>query len=164
MTVAHHTRIALLALATALTSFSAIAAKVGEALPSLTLKDQFGTAHTLDNKVRRIYAYADRSSGDVLKAATAGMEQAQLDAQQAIVITNISDAPGFVKRLILSGLKDRRYAVWVDPSGSSKSLVPSRPDQVTVMDIEQSKVTAIRYVGKKAELQAELKQALKTAQ
>lgn len=156
MKLAHYRCAALVALATAFAPFSALAAKVGDALPALSLKDQFGKQHVLDASVRRIYLNADRKSGDLVKAGMKDVAQETLDAHNAIVITNISEAPGFVKRIILSGLKERRYAVWVDQAGSSKSL-PSRADQVTVLDVEAMQIKAIRFVGKETDLQAELK-------
>lgn len=147
---------AVLAIAT-LFSAAVAAAQIGDALPALTLKDQHDTPHTLDASIKRIYANADRK-GDKLMAGLKELDQARLDAQKAIVVADISEAPGFVKRIIRSSLKDRRYTVWMDVAGSTKSMLPRRPDQVTVIDLEQGRIKAIRYVSDAEALQRELAQ------
>lgn len=157
MKPAHSIRRALLALAlaAALPAPSALAAiAVGAELPALTLKDQAGTERTLDATVRRIYANADRKGDGLMKAAK--IEQAQLDAQKAVVIADISEAPGFVKSIIKSSLKDRRYSTWLDTAGSTKQLLPYKPDQIAVIELEARRVKAVRYLADAEALRREL--------
>lgn len=134
----------------------ASAAKVDDVLPALTLKDQLGNPHTLDANIKRIYANADRK-GDALMKSVA-LDQARLDQQKAIVIADISAAPGFVKRIITGSLKDRRYTTWVDVKGSTQKSLPYRADQVTVIELDGLRIKAIRNVADKAALQKELAQ------
>lgn len=143
---------AALLLAPTLTS----AANVDEVIPALTLKDQLGNPHTLDATVRRIYANADRKGDALMKSAE--LDQAKLDKQKAIVIADISEAPGFVKRIITGSLKDRRYTTWLDVKGSTRKSLPYRADQVTVIELDGLRIKAIRSVADKAALQKELAQ------
>ena len=140
---------------------AAIAAKLGETLPAIELKDQLGKAHTLDATVRRIYANADRKGDALMKAAMEKLDQTRLDAQQAVVIADISAAPGFVKAIIKSSLKDRRYNTWIDLTGSTQRKLPYKPDQVTVIELEQLRITAIRYISDAESLKREFAQPLK---
>ena len=144
-----------LAFAGSLAAQTALAAvAVGEELPALTLKDQAGTERTLDASVRRIYANADRKGDGLMKAAK--IEQAQLDAQKAIVVADISEAPGFVKSIIKSSLKDRRYSTWLDTAGSTKKLLPYKADQIVVIELEARRVKAVRHLADAEALRREL--------
>lgn len=122
-----------------------IAAETGETLTPFSLEDQAGKTHTLDTSIRRIYATGDRKSAALFKDAMAQRDQQTLDAQQAIVIAEISEAPGFVRRMIRSGLSDRPYSTWVDTRGSTRRLLPYRPDRVAVIDLANLQITAIRH-------------------
>ena len=132
------------------------AAKVGDVLPALTLKDQLGNPHTLDASIKRIYANADRKGDALMKSVE--LVQATLDKQKAIVIADISEAPGFVKRIITGSLKDRRYTTWIDRQGSSRKALAFSADKVTVIELDGLRITAIRSVADKAALQKELLQ------
>ena len=128
----------------------------GDVLPALTLKDQADRTHTLDAAIRRVYANSDRKGDALMKEAMAGRGQAQLDAQQAVVIAEISAAPFFVKSIIRSSLKDRGYTTWLDTKGDTQALLPYRANQVTVIELEQRRITAIRHIGDAAALRREL--------
>lgn len=144
----------LLACSTAIAPGVAAAAAVGDTLPALSLKDQYDKAHILDTTVQRIYANADRKGDELMKAIK--LEQSQLDAQQAIVVAEISAAPFFVKSIIRSSLKDRRYLTWLDTKGDTQKSLPYRPNQVTVIELEQMRIKAIRYVNDLESLKKEL--------
>lgn len=134
----------------------ATAAAIGDELPAVTLKDQADTAHTLDSSVQRIYANADRKGDGMMKAAMAKLDQSVLDAQHAVVIADISGAPGFVKSIIRSSLKDRRYTTWLDVSGNTRSLLPYRANQIAVIELDQRRIVAVRYVADAEALRREL--------
>lgn len=147
---------ACIAAALLLASPFASAAKIDDLLPALTLKDQLGNPHTLDASIKRIYANADRKGDALMKSVE--LDQAKLDKQKAIVIADISEAPGFVKRIIAGSLKDRRYTTWMDTKGNTKKSLPYRADQVTVIELDGLRIKAIRNVSDKAALQKELAQ------
>lgn len=147
---------ALIVLAAGLTALPVFSASVGDELPSITLKDQSGTQHTLDDSVQRIYANADRKGDALMKEAMADLGQAQLDAQKAVVIADISAAPFFVKSIIRSSLKDRRYITWLDTSGSTRRMLPYRDNHVTVIELEQRRIKAIRYIADGGTLKREM--------
>ena len=132
------------------------ALKVGDTVAVFTLKDQKGTDRTLDAGTRRIYANAGRKSDGVMKEAK--IEQARLNAQKAIVVADISAAPGFVKSIIKSSLKDRRYDTWIDTKGSTQKTLAYKEDQIAIIELDQLKVKAIRYVASVEALQKELAQ------
>lgn len=143
-------------------SLGSQASEVGSTLPAISLDDQHGQPQQLQEDTRRIYASADRKADKLLAKAMKNRSQADLDAQRAIVIGEISAAPGFVKRIIRSGLKDRSYQTWVDDRGKTKKLLPYRPDRLAVIDLQARKIIAVQQISDLAELEALLTQTLDT--
>lgn len=125
-------------------------------LPPLSFKDSKGQSQTLNPELRRLYLSADRQGGGLIKDAMKGLDQSTLDAQNAVAIADISDAPGFVRRLIRGSLEDRSYRTWMDESGSSRPVLPYRDKRVTVVELEALKITAIRHLADVDALRAEL--------
>lgn len=140
----------------ALAATSVHAATVGDELPAFTLKDQHDKAHTLDETVQRIYASGDRKGGDLVKTAMAKLDQSHLDAQHAVLISEISDAPFFVKSIIRSSFKDRRYLSWLDVKGDTKTILPYRPEKIAVIELENRRIKAIRHVSDADALKQEI--------
>lgn len=146
-----------------LLSYAVQAKDVGTELPAFTLDDAQGTEHTLDNTVLRIYATGGRKADKLLDAAFNDDAQNKLNQQNAIVIAEISSAPGFVKRIIRSSLKDRSYQSWMDTKGQTKRLLPYREKQVAIIDLHARTITGIRHVSEISELQAALTEAAQPA-
>jgi hypothetical protein len=143
-------------LAALLATGVATAAGVGDTLPEFALNDGAGKEHVLDDSVRRIYASADRAGDRLLKDALKEPGQAALDAQAAVVIADISGAPGFVKGMIRSSVRDRKYATWLDESGKTRNLLPYREDAIAVIDLAGRRITAVRYASSVEALRQEL--------
>jgi len=155
----HKLRMALVACALVLPALPGAATEVDQELPPITLKDAQGNEHTLSTQVKRIYASGGRKSDKLLEAAFETHDQSHLDAQQAVVIADISSAPGFVKRIIRSSLKDRSYVTWTDTKGHTKRLLPYRENQVAVIDLDDLRITRIRHLDDHDALQALLAEA-----
>lgn len=136
------------------------ATDVGESLPAYSLSDDSGQEHTLDDSVRRIYATIDRKGDKLLDAALQEGAAEQLGAQQAIVIADISDAPGFVKRIIRGSLEDRPYRTWMDTRGSTRKTLPTRKGGVSLVELERMQIRAIRSLNSVEEIQSALQEAL----
>ncbi len=145
MSLHHHPRLlaAVLLFASALPWAHAL--EVGEALPAFALEDATGSEVVLLETHNRIYATADRKGGKLIEQAMEGLDQTALDAHNAVLITEISKAPGFVRGMIKSGLEDRSYINWVDDSGRTRKLWPYRKNHVTVIDLHAFEVQAIRF-------------------
>lgn len=135
-----------------------LAASVASAAEPLafTLKDANGTSHTLDDSVKRLYLSADRAGDKLMKAVMKDLGQATLDQQHAIVVADISAAPGFVKGFIRSSLRDRKYLTWLDEAGSTKKLLPYREDRIGIVQLDRRQITQVRYVSEPEDLRREL--------
>jgi hypothetical protein len=130
--------------------------EVGNILPPFGLADQFGKSHNLDEGVKVIYLDVDRKGDQLLNATLTEQGQAHLDEKHAIVISDISAAPSFVISLVISDLKGRHYNLWVDQQGSVTASLPRHSNQVTVIELDQRRITAIRYCDSVEQLRHEL--------
>lgn len=134
------------------------AAEIGDTLQPLALRDAADTPKQLAADIRRIYATADRRGDRLLNEALKDVESAALlDAQGAVVIADISAAPGFIRRIIRSNLRERGYSTWIDQTGETRTLLPYRSDQVSVIDLDGLRITAIRGVSEVEILRALLR-------
>lgn len=127
---------------------------VGQTLPSLALTDAAEAPQTLSPAVRRLYLSADRRGDKLLVEALQGLDQSALDAQQAVVIADISAAPGLIRRVIRRDLRERRYSTWIDQTGDTRRLLPYRAEQVVAVDLEDLRITTIRELNDAPALRA----------
>jgi hypothetical protein len=146
-TVGHSIATLLIGACGALGATTSFGAELGAPLPALAVKDSSGAALMLGKDIRRIYANGDRKGDKMIKAAMTGRDQAALDAQRAIVVADISAAPGFIRRIIRKDLKERSYATWMDETGQTRDVLPYREDHITVLDLDAGRVTDIRYIA-----------------
>ena len=151
----HRLKAGLLA---AVIGFSAQAADVGNTLPAIQLKDQFGKEQVLAASAKRLYFTHDMAGGKLLKAALGDHGQAILDAQQAVAITDVSAMPAMVRSIMaLPAMKKRSYRIGVDDTGKLVADIPRQPDQVTVIDLEALKIVSVRYAADEKSLKAMVK-------
>ncbi len=139
----------------ALGSLSVQAADIGQTLPPLQLKDQFGNAHVVTLTTRRLYFTHDMAGGKLLKAVLGDKGQAVLDAQQAMAIADVSGMPSMVRNMMaMPAMKKRSYKIGVDEAGNVSASLPRQPDQVTVIDLDQFVVRAVRFAADEKSLKA----------
>lgn len=115
-------------------------------IPALTLNDQHGKPHTLDDSVQRILFIRDMGGARLLRKVFT-QHPAVIDGTHTVAIGNFSEMNGFIRRaMTVPALRKRPYAIWVDTTGASKDL-PALEEQVTVMEINQRTITRIRYAA-----------------
>ena len=131
------------------------AAEIGQLLPAMQLNDQFGRPHVLAPATKRIYFTHDMAGGKLLKAALGDKGQALLDAQQAVAITDVSGMPSMIRNMMaMPAMKKRSYRIGIDESGKQAAGLPRQPDQVTVIDLDQLKITAVKFAADEKSLKA----------
>ena len=133
-----------------------MAATTGDPLPVFTLKTASGEKTGLPADTRRLYLSVDRKGGRLISEAMKGHQQDTLDRQRAVMVADISAAPGFVRGMIRGSFKDRPYQTLLDESGQTSQHLPLREDHITVVDLDQGVITQIRYLADVADLSAML--------
>jgi NADPH-dependent ferric siderophore reductase len=129
---------------------------VGSTVASVTLEDQFATAHTLDDRVSVVLFARDMEGGGLIKAVLAQHPDA-LAANRAIYVADISGMPALIARLsAIPKMKERPYPTLLDRDGTATAAFPSEPEKATLMRLSSREVTEIRFVASENELRAAL--------
>jgi len=121
---------------------------VGSQLPVLELEDQHGTAHTVDETVRRVLVTRDMDAGRIAKAALEEAGAPLLEELASVYVSDVSRMPGVIRSLFaMPSLRRRPYPILLDLDGLATADVPSEDGKVTVIDLESLRIARIRYLG-----------------
>lgn len=120
-------------------------------LPALTLHDQHGKTHTLNNQVQRILFSPDMGGLRLMKKVLSS-NPSVIDGTHTVAIGNLSHVNGFIRStMTLPALRKRPYTVWVDQTDSSHSF-PALEEQLTVLEVNNLTITRIRYAANEQSL------------
>jgi hypothetical protein len=129
---------------------------LGMALPPLTLTDQHDVAATIGPATRVVLFTRDMDAGDVAKEALAD-QAALLGTAGAVYVADISRMPSLIVRLFaLPAMRDRPYRMLLDRDGRATADFPSREGEVTVLRLDDGRITGVEYVATAAALRAAL--------
>lgn len=121
---------------------------LGSQLSKVTLVDQFGKKHTIDENVRVIVLTRDMAASDVIKAALGYDGKAVLDQYGAVYVSDVSGMPSLVRQyLAVPKLKERKYPMLLDTSGEFASRLPFRDKNATLLFLQGMRVVAVEYVA-----------------
>jgi hypothetical protein len=133
---------------------------VGSTLPELSLKDQHGEPHAIDEDVRGILFSRDMDGGGVLRKS---LEEAGADLLKrtgSVYVADVSRMPGLVRRLFaLPRLRRRGYPVLLDEDGSLTKDFPSAEGKGTLIELKGLRITRIRHFSAPEELEKALREA-----
>jgi hypothetical protein len=116
---------------------------VGDPLPPLALEDQHGRPGSTGN-ARVVVVSRDMESGDVVKNALAGRDQAFLDRHGVVYVANINGMPAVITRLFaLPRMRERPYRMLLDRDGSATRDVPAVPGRPTVLAVDGGRIVRI---------------------
>jgi hypothetical protein len=133
---------------------------VGSTLPELSLKDQHGEPHAIDEDVRGILFSRDMDGGGVLRKS---LEEAGADLLKrtgSVYVADVSRMPGLVRRLFaLPRLRRRGCPVLLDEDGSLTKDFPSAEGKGTLIELKGLRITRIRHFSAPEELEKALREA-----
>jgi hypothetical protein len=139
----------LIVIALLISSVAATAAGygLGSKLSKVTLEDQFGARHTIDDRVQVIVLTRDMAGGDLVKAALGHNGKALLDKYRAVYVSDVSSMPSLVRQyLVLPKYKERTYPMLLDTQGEFSGHLPSRDKNATILFLDGLKIEAVEYV------------------
>jgi len=126
---------------------SAASYGLGSRLAKVTLQDQFGAKHTIDDRVHVIVLTRDLAASDMIKAALGHNGKAVLDKYRAVYVSDLSSMPGLIRQyLAVPKLKERTYPMLIDTSGEFSAHLPSREKHATLVFLDGMKIVAVEYV------------------
>jgi hypothetical protein len=126
-------------------------------LDAITLPDQFGELHTLDDDVRIILFASDMDASKMLGRLLETNGQATLDAIHAISVNDISRMPSLIKSMFaLPKMRKRSYTMWLDDTGTVTAGWQREEGAVMVIQLEQRKIVSVTALKNEADVRAVL--------
>lgn len=144
---------------TVLLSLSAIANSltVGSDIPTLTVKDQFEKDHTVDANVKTIIFSASKTEGTTIKDFLLTKDKDYLTTNNTVYVADITGMPSLITKFIaMPKMKDYPFSVLLIDE-ANKTLFPVKEDMISLISLENGKVTDIKYVKTAEELSQNLK-------
>ncbi len=139
---------------TVLLGLSAIASSltVGNTLPTLKIKDQFEKEHIVDANIKTIIFSATKSEGTTIKEFLLTKDKDYLTTNKAAYVADITGMPSIITSLIaMPKMKGYPFSVLLVDE-SNKSLFPVKEDMISVISLDNGKITDVKYVKTAEEL------------
>lgn len=130
---------------------------IGNNLPTLTIKDQFEKEHTVDANIKTIIFSATKSEGVTIKEFLLAKDKDYLTTNKAVYVADITGMPSLITKFIaMPKMKDYPFPVLLVDE-ANKTLFPVKEDMISIISLENGKITDIKYVKTTAELAEILK-------
>ena len=139
---------------TVLLGLSAIASSltVGNTLPTLKIKDQFEKEHIVDANIKTIIFSATKTEGTTIKEFLLTKDKDYLTTNKAAYIADITGMPSIITSLIaMPKMKGYPFSVLLVDE-ANKGLFPVKEDMISVISLDNGKITDVKYVKTAEEL------------
>ena len=133
---------------------SAIASSltVGNTLPTLKIKDQFEKEHIVDANIKTIIFSASKTEGTTIKDFLLKKDKDYLTTNNTVYIADITGMPSLVTKFIaMPKMKDYPFSVLL-VDDTNKGLFPVQEDMISVISLDNGKITDVKYVKTADEL------------
>ena len=125
---------------------------IGTDIPTLTVKDQFEKDHTVDANIKTIIFSATKTEGTTIKEFLLTKDKDYLTTNKAAYVADITGMPSLITKFIaMPKMKDYPFSVLLIDE-ANKTLFPVKEDMISIISLENGKVTDIKYVKTAAEL------------
>ena len=125
---------------------------VGNTLPTLKIKDQFEKEHIVDANIKTIIFSATKSEGTTIKEFLLTKDKDYLTTNKAFYVADITGMPSIITNLIaMPKMKGYPFSVLL-VDDSNKGLFPVKEDMISVIKLDNSKITDVKYVKTAEEL------------
>lgn len=125
---------------------------IGDALPTITLEDQFEKTHTVSTQSKRIIVAYDKSMSDILKEFLLNKEGDFLKKNQTVYIGDISGMPYLISRFFAIP-KMQKYPfsiLFLDEK--NQKYFSKKEEMITVYTLENGKIKNLSFISTKEEL------------
>lgn len=130
---------------------------VGNNLPTLTIKDQFEKNHTIDANIKTIIFSATKTEGTTIKEFLLTKNKDYLATNNTVYVADITGMPSLITKFIaMPKMKDYPFSVLLVDE-ATKGLFPVKEDMISIISLENGKITDIKYVKTAEELGQNLK-------
>lgn len=130
---------------------------VGNDLPTLTIKDQFEKDFTVDANIKTIIFSATKTEGTTIKEFLLTKDKDYLTTNKTVYIADITGMPSLITKFIaMPKMKDYPFSVLLVDE-ANKGLFAVKEDMISIISLENGKITDIKYVKTAEELGQNLK-------
>lgn len=124
---------------------------VGEVLDVTALENQHGKLFENPSSLELLLYVNGMTAKDVARASIEKIDLQCLTEGRVAYVADISGMPHIISHLIaVPRMRDYPYPIWLDYDGSSTEQLPVEEGNVSVIDIEQGKITNIEFIAEES--------------
>ena len=133
--------------------------QVGSEFENFKIKNQFDKEYSITPKTKKVIFVFSKANGHIVKDYLSSKEPDFLEKKDTLFVADVSAMPSFIAWFVLPGLKDNKYSIIVlkDDDISKKYKNETNQDKITVVYLDNKKITDIKYFSSKEELENDLK-------
>ncbi len=136
-----------------LLSLSSFALEVGAAAPDLKLKDQFEKPIKIPADAKYLLFVTDKKPSKLLSDSIIAADT-DLQAKKVVYASDISGMPSMISSMFaIPAMKKYKFKMALDMTGEETKSWPRQADKVTVMKLENQKITEIQYLESKEDIE-----------
>ena len=138
---------------------SAIASSltVGNTLPTLKIKDQFEKEHIVDANIKTIIFSATKTEGATIKEFLLTKDKDYLTTTKSAYVADITGMTSLISKFFaLPKMKDYSFSILLIDE-DNKALFPVEQDKITIITLDNSKITDIKFIKTTEDLAATFK-------
>jgi predicted transcriptional regulator len=130
---------------------------VGSNLPTLTIKDQFEKEFTIDSKIKTVIFSATKEESNTIKEFLASKDKDYLTNNNIAYVADITGMPSLISKWVaIPKMKDYTFSILLIDE-DNKALFPVQEDKISIITLENSKITSIKFIKTADELAATFK-------
>lgn len=120
---------------------------VGDTLPSAQFENQHGKPEPFPGEGTHVVLFAvEKAPSDVVNEYLTALGVDAMRKQGIVFLADISGMPGFVTQTFaLPKMRKRPYSILLASKAEQCAFMPHEKDAVTVMHIQQGKITRVAY-------------------
>ncbi|EFU70823.1 conserved hypothetical protein [Aliarcobacter butzleri JV22] len=130
---------------------------VNNSVPELKIKDQFEKEHTLDSNVKTIIFSATKDESTTIKEFLNSKGNDFLTTNHIVYVADITGMPSLITKFIaLPKMKNYSFPILLIDE-ENKVLFPVEKDKITIITLDNSKITDVKYIKTTEDLAATFK-------
>ena len=130
---------------------------VNNSVPELKIKDQFEKEHTLDSNVKTIIFSATKDENNTIKEFLNSKGNDFLTTNHVVYVADITGMPSLITKFIaLPKMKNYYFPILLIDE-ENKVLFPVEKDKITIITLDNSKITDVKYIKTTEDLAATFK-------
>jgi predicted transcriptional regulator len=119
---------------------------VNNSVPELKIKDQFEKEHTLDSNVKTIIFSATKDESNTIKEFLNSKGNDFLTTNHIVYVADITGMPSLITKFIaLPKMKNYSFPILLIDE-ENKVLFPVEKDKITIITLDNSKITDVKYI------------------